>query len=47
MAYPKLPRFGDLANAISRWAEMKHEYGSKGVNAILRKINTLANRFNC
>ncbi len=38
MGYPKLPDFKSLAHSIEEWSRMKHEYGAKGVNAVLRRV---------
>ena len=36
MAYPKMPDFMRLTEAIRYYAQMKHEYGAKGIAPILR-----------
>ena len=35
--YPKKPDFENLTNSIAYYSELKHEYGAKGVKAILAK----------
>ena len=37
MAYPKCPDLKQLANQLSEYAQLKHEYGAKGIEKFLTK----------
>ncbi|MBN1901442.1 ADP-ribosylglycohydrolase family protein, partial [Candidatus Sumerlaeota bacterium] len=38
MNYPKLPDFGRLTEDIALYSQLRHEYGAKGIQPILDKI---------
>ena len=37
MAYPKLPDFALLTRDLNRYAQLKHEYGSKGIPPLIKE----------
>jgi ADP-ribosylglycohydrolase len=38
MSYPKLPDYQGMANQIAEYSRLKHEYGAKGIEEILQKL---------
>lgn len=36
MAYPKVPDYNAIANALELYSQLKHEYGAKGISPILK-----------
>ncbi|MBN1808638.1 MAG: ADP-ribosylglycohydrolase family protein [Planctomycetes bacterium] len=38
MAYPRIPDYADLAEALKLYSQLKHEYGAKGIAPVLAEV---------